>query len=501
MRRRSWPGRERQQAEEEFEGRDDVVGRLMRRMLADRAGSSLVVLLALTALGLAGARFARRGAALGAFAGVGASVAGRVAAARNPAPAPPRGPSRWRLWGASVRRRRLFVPDSTVAAGAAAAVGVAAESPAGGIAFGSLATVLAALRARSSTPSTQSVMSGVGIGLAAGLGSRWLWPVAKRSSTDLRQRVSQRSQPSPTGRGLVIFVNPAAGSSVDGDVAPSIRQSLPDAQVVELDDGEDLEAALRRAADDGALALGMAGGDGSLNAAAGVAYQRELPLMAIPAGTLNHLASDLGLDNVDQAVEAVQEGDLREIDLAEIDGRPFLNTASFGSYAELVDAREQLEERLGKWPAMVVALARVLRRSEPVLVELEGEELALWMIFIGNCRYQPDGFATRRRERLDDGQLDVRLVRAKQPGSRTRLVLALLTGRLLRGRFYEQRYVRSLRVRSHQGPLRLARDGETFDGSADFTVKKCPRPLAVYVPHAQSTRTGATVQEPSEGRG
>lgn len=134
---------------------------------------------------------------------------------------------------------------------------------------------------------------------------------------------------------------------------------------------------------------------------------------------------------------------------------------------------------------MVVALVRVLRWSEPVVVELDGEELVLWMIFIGNCRYQPDGFAPRRRERLDDGQLDVRLVSAKQPGSRTRLMLALLTGRLLRSRFYEQRYVRSLRVRSHQGPLRLARDGETFNGSAEFTVMKCPRPLAVYVPPAR----------------
>ncbi|MDQ3932395.1 MAG: PA-phosphatase, partial [Actinomycetota bacterium] len=417
----------------------------------DRVGSSLVMCLALVALGLVGGRFARRGAARGALAAVAASALARVAAAaaRYPAATPRRHPGQWRLSGASDRRRRSLVPDPTTAASAAAAVGVAVESPIGGIAFASLTALLTAVRARSSTLPLGRVVSGGGIGVAAGLGSRWLWSGAPQSSADLRPaRVPDGSKPSPTGRGLVVFVNPQAGSAFDGDVAGTVRQSLPDAQVVELEDGEDLEAALRRAADDGALALGMAGGDGSLNAAAGVAYQRELPLMAIPAGTLNHLARDLGLDTVDEAVQAVRQGDLTDVDLGEIDGRPFLNTASFGSYAELVDARERLEERLGKWPAMLVALVRVLRRSEPVFVELDGEELALWMIFIGNCRYQPDGFAPRRRVRLDDGQLDVRLVSAKQPGSRARLVLALLTGRLLRSRIYEQRYVSSLRVRS-----------------------------------------------------
>ena len=220
-----------------------------------------------------------------------------------------------------------------------------------------------------------------------------------------------------------------------------------------------------------------------MNAAAGVAHERDLPLMAIPAGTLNHLARDLGLDSAEQAVEAVRRGDLIGMDVAEIDGRLFLNTASFGSYADLVDARERLEQRIGKWPALLVALAQVLRRARPTEVDIDGTRQPLWMIFIGNCRYHPHGFAPSWRARLEDGSLDVRLVSAKAPGSRLRLLLAVLTGTLSRCRVYDERLVTELHVRTLRGDTRMARDGETFTGSGDFTVRKRPTPLMVYVPH------------------
>jgi undecaprenyl-diphosphatase len=178
----------------------------------------------------------------------------------------------------------------------------------------------------------------------------------------------------------------------------------------------------------------------------------------------------------------VRDGHLVAVDLGCIDGKPFLNTASFGSYSELVDAREKLEGRIGKWPAMLVALVRVLRRSQPIRVEIDGQVRSLWMVFVGNCRYHPHGFAPTWRERLDDGQLEVRLVGGEHPWARSRLLLAVLTGTLGRSRVYEELVTRELRVRSLDGPLRLARDGETFDGSTDVVIGKEGRPLSVYVP-------------------
>lgn len=286
--------------------------------------------------------------------------------------------------------------------------------------------------------------------------------------------------PNPTGAGIVIAVNPGAGSS-DTDTADELRRLLPDAEVISLDDPAALEDVLQEAARrPGTIALGAAGGDGTLSWAASIAVEHGLPLVAIPGGTLNHLARDLGLAEATDTAAAVAAGQAVEVDLPRIDGRPFLNTASFGSYAELVDAREALEDRVGKWPAMAVAAARVLRRGTPIEVELDGGTHLLWMIFIGNCRYQPDGFAPSRRARLDDGQLDVRMIDAGHPWCRTRLVVGLLTGRLGRSPVYRQWAATSLQVRSTDGPLRLAADGETFDGGEVVEVVKTGERLALY---------------------
>lgn len=138
---------------------------------------------------------------------------------------------------------------------------------------------------------------------------------------------------------------------------------------------------------------------------------------------------------------------------------------------------------IGKWPAMIIALVGVLRRSSPTEVEIDGRTRRLWMIFVGNCTYHPHGFAPSWRTRLDDGRLDVRMIDASMPGGRLRLVAAVLTGRLGRCRAYEQIQVRELRIRRLDHDRRLARDGKTFDGSAEFTITKCPEPLLVYAPH------------------
>jgi undecaprenyl-diphosphatase len=105
------------------------------------------------------------------------------------------------------------------------------------------------------------------------------------------------------------------------------------------------------------------------------------------------------------------------------------------------------------------------------------------MTFIGNCRYQPSGFAPTWRERLDDESLDFRYIDGSSPWARTRLVVAILTGRLGRSKVYRQTVVKELRIRSLQGPLRLARDGETFEGTDDIIVRKLPQRVAVYAQH------------------
>src|SRR3546814_10912850 len=131
----------------------------------------------------------------------------------------------------------------------------------------------------------------------------------------------------PTGAGLSVVVNIGAGSA--GDIVELLEDRLPDSEIVVLDDPSELPNALEAAATGEIRVLGVAGGDGSINTAAGIAAEHGLPLLALPGGSLNHLARDLGITSVEDAAAALAAGTAVEVDLPTTDGRPFLNTASF----------------------------------------------------------------------------------------------------------------------------------------------------------------------------
>lgn len=379
--------------------------------------------------------------------------------------------------------RSTSFPSGHSASAFAFAVGVTLELPVAGALLGPLATAVAFSRIYTGVHYPSDVLAGAILGTSVALATRSFWPAAPQRPAQSRLTATHEAAPHPNGEGVTIVVNAAAGSSWSGALSGDLEESLPDARVIELseDGADELEDVLERTVD-AADVVGVSGGDGSINCAARVALENKKPLLVIPGGTLNHLARDIGVKDLGTAVRALEEGRALALDVATIDGRPFLNAASFGAYPELVDARERLESKIGKWPAMLFALARVLRRGTPLDVEIDGGSRRIWMIFIGNCRYHPSGFAPAWRERLDDGHLDVRIVDAAAPLARVRLVASILTGRLGRSRIYEQRLADNLKVRSLNGPMRLACDGETFDGSEEFVVEKLSDPLTVYAP-------------------
>lgn len=310
------------------------------------------------------------------------------------------------------------------------------------------------------------------------------------------------ARPSPDGTGVRIVVNPSSGPARSGSPAEALREGLPGADIHELRP-EDVVAELL--SDDELIAVGAAGGDGTLGAVAMIAADRNVPFVAVPSGTRNHLARDLGLASVEDAVGAVRAGTAARMDLGMAGDRCFVNTLSFGGYTQVVDARERMEARIGKWPALLVALVQELPKMEPLRVELDGRPMRVWLAWIGNCRYDPPGFGPAWREQLDDGLLDVRIVNGARWFSRTRFVIDVLTGRLASCPVYEERTMASLSIRSVDGPLRLATDGETYDGPAELRVTKRPRALQVLVPHydgcddrpEDSARPTTTARPPS----
>ena len=382
------------------------------------------------------------------------------------------------------------VPESTsfpsghAASAAAFAVGAAMEAPHLAGPLGVAATAVGWSRVRTRVHYPGDVLMGFLTGAGVAYATRHWWPLRPSEPAAVRPIRERTPHADTDGAGLAVVLNRAAGSARNGDLIQALRDQLPYASFTVVEDGSELVQALEVAAKD--EVIGIVGGDGSVNAAAAVALRTGKPLAVFPGGTLNHFARDLGLECHDDTVDAIRSASLGLVDVGLIDGKPFLNTASFGSYAALVDMRERFEEHIGKWPSMALALVKILRRAEPVDVTINGTRRAIWLIFIGNGKYGPPGLAPSWRERLDDGLFDVRYVEHLGPYSRLRLMVALLTGQLARTKTYTCELSSSVEIESHIGPLRLACDGETYDGPAAFTIQKSVTQLRGYC-HPESS--------------
>ncbi|KQM03797.1 sphingosine/diacylglycerol kinase-like enzyme [Frankia sp. CpI1-P] len=381
-------------------------------------------------------------------------------------------------------------PSGHAASAAAFATGVALDAPGAAVPVAALAAAVAFSRVYVGVHYPGDVAAGILLGVGAGLLTTKVMP--RRPWVPARASPASAWAPAlPEGDGLTVVVNGRSGQGNHADLLAVLRADLPLAEVIEVGPADDMAAALAGAASKSRV-LGIAGGDGSINAAAQVALARGMPLAVFPAGTLNHFAADLGLVGAGDSVQAIREGAAVAVDLGRADGisavfdrfsRIFVNTASLGGYPDMVAVRERFERRIGKWPAMIIALCWVLRHEPPFEVEIDSERRRVWLIFVGNGVYRPDGFAPTYRNRLDESLLDLRIVDASAPLARLRLVGAVLTGRLGRSRVYEQRTVERVLISSHQpGPLPFACDGEVTEGVERIVITPSGARLVVYRP-------------------
>jgi diacylglycerol kinase family enzyme/membrane-associated phospholipid phosphatase len=371
----------------------------------------------------------------------------------------------------------LSFPSGHSSSAAAFATGVAMESPLVGAALAPAALGVGYSRVHVGVHYPGDVVAGLAVGGAVAVATRHWWRV--RPTEPARVRTSYAAPALPEGEGLVVAVNPRSGPD-EYDPGEDIRRVLPRAEVLELTEDAGVTELLGEAARSGrARALGVAGGDGSVAAAAAVALEHGLPLAVIAAGTLNHFARDVGLQTPEDTADAVVAGRAVRVDVAEVNGTPFLNTASIGGYPEMVRRRDRLSGRMGKWLALTVAAAEVLHTGTPVSMEINGTPRKVWILFIGNGCYTPRGLAPAWRPRLEDGLLDVQYLRADVPFSRTRAVLGALLGISDRGSAYAEFQAEEVRVVLRSGPEPVAYDGEMGEKAEEFRFAKRER-LTVY---------------------
>jgi YegS/Rv2252/BmrU family lipid kinase len=237
------------------------------------------------------------------------------------------------------------------------------------------------------------------------------------------------------------------------------------------------------AVDEGETVIAL-GGDGLLRPIAGALKGTGSALAIVPCGRGNDLARmlDLPTDPRDAARLAVTGGE-RLIDVASVEGTPYLGVASFGLDSDA--NRIANEAKLVKGDAVYVyAGLRALAAWKParfsVTIDGERHELTGCTIAVGNSKVYGGGMYVLPEAEIDDGQLDVMFVR----DAPKRRLLALLP-KLFKGTHGESDLIEFRRGReievSSDRPFAIYADGDPI-GATPAILRVEPRCLRVIAP-------------------
>jgi diacylglycerol kinase family enzyme len=277
----------------------------------------------------------------------------------------------------------------------------------------------------------------------------------------------------------VVFVNTTSGPEPTED--EDVAAYLPGHEVIECE-AQEIHARIQEAVERKVDFVAVAGGDGTIRLAVQALARTGVPLLPIPAGTRNHFARVLGIEDLDAARQAVTAGIVRHVDLGEVNGERFVNNSSVGIYPRIVVTRETHERRWPKGLATVAAAWEQLRHGRRFRVTVDGRSYRAWMIFVGNGRYGKGLLRLNQRESLDENTLDFRLARADSPFARARVIFALLAGVLDRSPLLVQRETRELELTVERDPVEVALDGEVTRLEAPLRYRSLAGALSVLIP-------------------
>ena len=264
-----------------------------------------------------------------------------------------------------------------------------------------------------------------------------------------------------------------------------------------LQRGDDLLELAADAIARGADVIGMAGGDGSQALVATVASEHGIPHVCVPAGTRNHFALDLGIDRDDVvgALDAFQDGVERRIDLARVNGRVFVNNASMGLYAKIVQSPAYRDAKLktaaDMLPDMIGPDAHPfdLRFVGPDGTECPSAHLLL----VSNNPYQLDHLAGRgTRKRHGPRYPRCGAARIASPAEAVTFSALEAAGRVRSFRGWLEWDTPRFRVES-SAPIEIGIDGEALLMDPPLVFESLPGALRVRIPkHALGLAPAAT---------
>ncbi len=297
----------------------------------------------------------------------------------------------------------------------------------------------------------------------------------------------------PVRRGT-LFVKPSAGARLPGREFDELRAASREAniEVIEITPGLDVSAAIRERMHAGTRLFIAAGGDGTIHHVMQPLVRTDASLAILPIGTYNHFARDLGIP-IDwrEALAVAIDGTSREVDVARINDRYFVNNVSMGLYPDLVAKREERGRDYPRWKARLYAAYVTLRRYHHVnlLIESEHHQEAIrtHVFMVSNNSYDLSTIGIESpRPLLTEGRITVYWLPHLPRLALMRFAAHYLAGRVTTAAGFRHFRTAAMKVHTPRLVLRAGVDGEVFTFTPPLVITTVPQSLLVRVPREPS---------------
>lgn len=290
---------------------------------------------------------------------------------------------------------------------------------------------------------------------------------------------------------IAIVINNSSGSTQE-ETEKSIKEAFKDLNIqfeLFVLESSEIEDKIKHLKEESPDVIVCGGGDGTISIAASILAGGNIPLGILPLGTLNHFAKDIGMpQDIKKSAEVIAKGNIKKIDIAEVNGKRFINNSSIGLYPHIVKKRDkdQKMNNRNKWVAMFFAAIETLKKHPTINVTISSKgtsaNLSTYFVLIGNNKYKMEFFNPGIRDRLDEGLLTLCITLCKTRWCMIRLSFKAIFNMLYDEKDFEMYFVDEVTLNTRKKNLAVSMDGEVVNMNSPLTYKILPKQLLVIVP-------------------
>lgn len=311
----------------------------------------------------------------------------------------------------------------------------------------------------------------------------------------------QNTRPARSGPDICVILNSRSGRKrrAAREMLEGLFEKHPGRfELRILRSGRHIEREVKRAVADGFPVVAAAGGDGTISGVAPFVADAGRTLGVLPFGTFNYFARTLDIPlEIDAAVDVLATGEERRVPMGEVNGEGFINNASLGAYAAILQRREKLYQRWGRsrvaayW-SVLTTLMRI-RTSRRMRVECDGavQEMRTPLAFLATNVHQLEGFGLPGGDCVREGRLALFLAPDRTGPGLMAFAFRLAFRSVEEGRDFTLVCGEEITITTDKPRKLVARDGEKSRMTGPFVFRMLPDRLRVLVPAGSAARDAA----------